>query len=159
MSSLKHFTVEEARTLLPKLRQLLLDANEELEKLSRRLEHTNHRFELAEHKLAGLKATSKIESELEEMRDNRVEFQAAIEQLSQAQQQYLERLNVWVDKITGTGVILRDLRTGLLDFPAMQGKFEYMLCWKLSDSDIDYWHQTNDGFIGRRPLAVLSEYF
>lgn len=160
MSSPKTFTLEEARALLPELRKLILDANEELEVLSRKLEKTNTRYELAERKLDGAKTTSSsTEKELEELRELRLEFQTSIETLSQAQQEYLEKLNEWVDKITATGVLLRDLRTGLLDFPAKQDNFNYFLCWKLSDTDVDYWHQTNDGFIGRRPLAVLAEYF
>ena len=93
------------------------------------------------------------------MRACRLEFQTAIEVLSQSQQEYLKCINEWVDKISETGVLLRDLRTGLLDFPARQEKFDYLMCWKLSDSDIESWHLINDGFIGRRPLAVLSEYF
>jgi hypothetical protein len=159
LSSARNFTVEEARKLVPRLRQLILDANEELEILSRRLEHTNARFNLAEKKLEGLKPAPTDEEEIDELRAVRLEFQSAIESLSQAQQEYLVRLNHWVDNITDTGVILRDLRSGLLDFPARQDSFEYYLCWKLSDSDIDYWHPLNDGYVGRRPLAVLSEYF
>jgi len=153
------FTVEEARALLPSLRQLINDANADLEKLSEILGEVNIRFEAAENKLDSFKSTSDDANEVAELRDCRLEFQSAIEQLSKAQKEYLTCLDGWVDRITATGVILRDLRTGLLDFPARQDNFDYFLCWKLSDTDIDYWHLQNDGFIGRRPLAVLSEYF
>ena len=47
MSKVKTFTIEEARALLPKLRQLILDANDALEVLSRRLEANNARYEVA----------------------------------------------------------------------------------------------------------------
>jgi hypothetical protein len=159
MSATKTFTIEEARQLLPKVRQMIVEANEELEQLSSKLEQTNIRFESAEARLDTARASSNEEDEFGALRASRLEFQTAIEVLSQAQREYLERLNIWVDRISETGVILRDLRTGLLDFPAKQGKFEYFICWKLSDPDVEYWHQVHDGFIGRRPLAVLSEYF
>jgi hypothetical protein len=156
---MKNFTVDEARAMLPILRQLITDANAELEKLSAILEEVNARYEAAEKKLDAFKSTGDDASEVAELRDCRLEFQAAIEQLSKAQKEYLTCLDGWVDRITGTGVILRDLRAGLLDFPARQENFDYYLCWKLSDTDIDFWHLQNDGFIGRRPLAVLAEYF
>jgi hypothetical protein len=156
---MKIFTVDEARAMLPSLRQAIIDANLELEKLSPVLEKVNARFEAAEKKLDSFKSTGDDASEVAELRDCRLEFQAAIEQLSKAQKEYLTCLEGWVDRITDHGVILRDLRTGLLDFPARQDKFDYFLCWKLSDTDIDFWHLQNDGFIGRRPLAVLAEYF
>lgn len=159
MSKLKTFTIEEARALLPQLRMLILDANEELEKLSKKLEQRNERYEIAEQNLDDLKSNCAESEELDGLRARRLEFQSSIELLSQAQQEYLKCINEWVDKITATGVVLRDLRTGLLDFPARQDNFEYLLCWKLSDRDIDYWHPLNDGFVGRRPLAVLTEYF
>lgn len=156
---MKIFTVEEARAMLPSLRQMLTDANAELEKLSLKLEHVNARYEAAEKQLDSIKSKTSDASEVSKLRDDRIEFQESIEKLSQAQQEYLNCLDGWIDRITAPGIILRELRTGLLDFPARQGKFDYYLCWKLSDVDIDYWHLQNDGFIGRRPLAVLSEYF
>lgn len=58
-----------------------------------------------------------------------------------------------------TGVNLRDIRSGLLDFPDRNGNFEYFLCWKLGEKDVQYWHPIDEGFIGRKPLAVLAEYF
>ncbi|MGH9550818.1 MAG: DUF2203 domain-containing protein [Terriglobales bacterium] len=159
MSQVKTFTLEEARALVPKLRQLISDGNVELEKLALKLEENNARFETAELNLAQARSAGDNEEEIKELRELRLHFQDAIELLSRTQQEYLERLNHWVDLINGTGVILRDLRTGLLDFPARQGKFTYFLCWKLSDTELDYWHLQHDGFIGRRPLAVLQEYF
>lgn len=141
---------------MPRLRKLLHEANEEMEQFSAKLELKSERYTKAEHKLASFKNDAADDSEL---RETRLEFQVAIEELSQAQQAYVERMNYWVEKICSLGVILRDLRSGLLDFPARKDKFEYFLCWKLSDDELDYWHLPRDGFIGRRPLAVLDEYF
>jgi len=85
-------------------------------------------------------------------------FEESMHELAQMQNNYIIRLNYWIDKIAEQGVLLRDLRTGLLDFPAKQANLEYFLCWKLTDSDITTWHPTNEGFAGRKPLSVLIEY-
>lgn len=86
-------------------------------------------------------------------------LRACIQNLSSLQENYLKRLNFWIDRISSAGIILRDLKSGLVDFPARQGELEYYLCWKLNEPDISHWHLPDDGLIGRKPLSVLVEYF
>ncbi|HZT64487.1 MAG TPA: DUF2203 family protein [Acidimicrobiales bacterium] len=51
------------------------------------------------------------------------------------------------------GIVVRDLRTGLIDFPARgEDGVIYLLCWKLSDPDLGWWHLPEEGFAGRKPL-------
>jgi hypothetical protein len=58
----------------------------------------------------------------------------------------LERLREWE-------VVLRDVSTGLVDFPALiEGRPAY-LCWRLGEPEVSHWHGEDDGFVGRRPLA------
>lgn len=58
----------------------------------------------------------------------------------------LERIQEW-------GLELRDVATGLVDFPAeMDGRPAY-LCWRLGEPEVAHWHSPDDGFQGRRPLA------
>ena len=89
----------------------------------------------------------------------RQRYESSIDALTSAKREYLECFERWMLEITECGVILRDIRSGLLDFPAKKGAVDYYLCWRLGERDIDYWHLENDGFQGRRPLAVLDEYF
>ncbi len=57
-----------------------------------------------------------------------------------------------IERIQGMGVLLRDLDRGLCDFPFMlNGRLVY-LCWKLGESEIEWWHETHTGYSGRRPL-------
>jgi len=154
MQGQKTFNLDEARALIPTLREKLSSANDELLELSEHLQTANARYEQAEARLE----KGDVAEDVEELRAARAEFQSAIEQLSKAQNTYLSRLNHWIDEITSTGVILRDLRAGLLDFPAEENGLQYLLCWKLDESDIDFWHLENDGFQGRKPLAALQEY-
>lgn len=151
------FTIEEARSLLPRIRKMIVGANDELELLAEQLERDNKVYEDAEQQLSEI-SVSTDQSAVVELRESRKRFQEAIEQLSKSQNDYLQCLNKWVDELTGIGIILRDLRSGLIDFPAQQGDMEYFLCWKLSDDNLEYWHLVHDGFTGRRPLAVLAEY-
>lgn len=150
----KTFTLQEATELLPSLEKMLEEANHELDQICLQLEEANSRYDELEREVSAV--DSKDTEKLKEARDK---FQESIQNLSLAQKRYLDALNRWVDKITETGVILRDVRKGLLDFPARKGDTEYFLCWCLGESDIDYWHLTTDGFAGRKPLVVLSEYF
>ena len=49
-------------------------------------------------------------------------------------------------------VVLRDLDRGLLDFPSLRDGEEVYLCWQEGEDAIGYWHEPEAGFAGRRPL-------
>ena len=55
------------------------------------------------------------------------------------------------------GIILRDPDNGLIDFPCVHGGREVLLCWKLGEDDLGWWHFPEDGFAGRRPLPLPPE--
>jgi hypothetical protein len=57
-----------------------------------------------------------------------------------------------VAKIHGLGVLVKDLDTGLVDFPSVREGEEVLLCWRLGEDEIGYWHRLEDGFAGRQPL-------
>ena len=155
MKGYKVFTLQEARQLVPVLRDSLERANAELGEKLEVVRLANDDYESAEKNLdAQTNAT-----DLEALRSARTRFQEAIESLSKSQNAYVNRLNYWVEKITSHGVILRDLREGLLDFPAEEHGFRFLLCWKLEENDINFWHHENDGVAGRKPLAALQEYY
>jgi hypothetical protein len=158
MMGYKLFTLDEARQLLPALREMVESANSELAGLLETVRVANARYETAETRLGEVKAPDNQVTDLSELRESRTQFQDAIEALSRAQNEYVKTLNFWVEKITERGVILRDLREGLLDFPAQDGDLEYLLCWKIDEPDIHFWHLESDGFRGRKPLVTLDEY-
>jgi hypothetical protein len=154
MQSQKTFNIEEARALLPQLRDMLQSANDELLELSEVVADANAIYEQCEQQLEQFD----VAEHLPELRAARAQFQSAIETLSKAQHSYVSRLNHWIDTITDTGVVLRDLRAGLLDFPAEHQGLQYLLCWRMDELDINYWHLENDGFQGRKPLTALPTY-
>jgi hypothetical protein len=64
------------------------------------------------------------------------------------------RLARVVDEITSRGAQVKDLDTGLIDFPALHHGETVLLCWQLGEEEIAWWHRVDDGFEGRRPLPL-----
>jgi hypothetical protein len=60
-----------------------------------------------------------------------------------------------VNEIHGLGAQVKDADEGLVDFPARRGDQEVLLCWKLGEAEIEFWHGAEEGFAGRRPLEEL----
>jgi hypothetical protein len=63
-----------------------------------------------------------------------------------------EGLRAALEKIQATGCVVKDLDTGLLDFPAIINNEEVYLCWRLGEERIRYWHRQDEGFAGRKPI-------
>jgi hypothetical protein len=59
-----------------------------------------------------------------------------------------------VDRLNELGVQVKDLDTGLVDFPALRRGEEVLLCWRLGEDEVAWWHRPEDGFAGRRPLPL-----
>jgi len=62
-----------------------------------------------------------------------------------------------IDEINDQGVQVKDLDEGLIDFPALRAGETVLLCWKLDEDEIRYWHRVEDGFAGRRPIEEFGE--
>ena len=54
--------------------------------------------------------------------------------------------------LTAREIVLRDLERGLIDFPAVRDDREVYLCWVEGESDIEFWHDLDAGYAGRRPV-------
>ena len=61
-----------------------------------------------------------------------------------------------IDAIAEHGVEVKDIDEGLIDFPALHHGETVLLCWKLGEDAIRYWHRIEDGFAGRRPVEELD---
>jgi hypothetical protein len=57
-----------------------------------------------------------------------------------------------VDRIHAMGVLVKDLDTGLVDFPWMRDGTMAYLCWRLGEPAVDWWHDVDSGVAGRRRL-------
>ena len=56
------------------------------------------------------------------------------------------------EQINQAGAQVKSLEEGLLDFPAKRGEEDVLLCWKLGEDEIRFWHGTDEGFSARKRL-------
>ena len=61
-----------------------------------------------------------------------------------------------IEILEGTGVAIKSVDEGLLDFPAKRFDEEVWLCWKAGEDEIKFWHAKDEGFMGRKPLETTG---
>jgi hypothetical protein len=66
-----------------------------------------------------------------------------------------DRLDKVLHQILETGAQVKDINTGLLDFPALREGQEVYLCWKHGEGQIAFWHEIDAGFAGRQPIDTF----
>lgn len=62
-----------------------------------------------------------------------------------------------IEDLENTGVVLKSVEEGLLDFPSKRFDEEVWLCWKEGEKEIKFWHEKDVGFMGRKPISVSDE--
>ncbi|GAB4579687.1 MAG: DUF2203 family protein [Anaerolineales bacterium] len=63
-----------------------------------------------------------------------------------------KRVDALVHQIQDTGVMIKDINIGLLDFPHLKDGREVYLCWKHGEATIAFWHEVEAGYAGRQPI-------
>ena len=56
-----------------------------------------------------------------------------------------------------TGVVIKSIDQGLLDFPSKRFEEDVWLCWKYGETEIKFWHEKDTGFTGRKPVEVSDD--
>ena len=129
----KLFSRAEAEALLPTLRPVL----EELQRLRQQmLEHDQELQQLH------WKARGNGHDDLDE----------TLTQVQRRRESVLSAIGDRVDRIHAMGVQVKDLDIGLIDFPSRRRQQIVLLCWKLGEARIDWWHDMEAGYAGRQPL-------
>jgi hypothetical protein len=83
----------------------------------------------------------------EEIAEKQLELRGAVRRMQEA-----------VSQIDEWGITLRDIGSGLIDFPALASGRPIWLCWKLGEGNtINWWHETDKGFDSRQPLTELGQ--
>ena len=62
-----------------------------------------------------------------------------------------------IEDLENTGVVIKGIDEGLLDFPSKRFDDEVWLCWKQGETEIKFWHDLDSGFLGRKPIEVNDE--
>jgi hypothetical protein len=121
----KHYTLEEARALLPQVRQWL----DKLSQYQERLRILDKRVAslIAHGDDAGGPSVNQLVKTLAECKEVLNEFRAR-------------------------EIQIKDLSRGLIDFPSFRDEQEVFLCWEKDEDDIEYWHDIDSGYAGREKL-------
>ena len=67
----------------------------------------------------------------------------------------VDQMQAGVLELDGWGIQLREIETGLVDFPALSSGRPIWLCWRLGEERVEWWHETSEGFDGRRRIEDL----
>ncbi|MFL5951538.1 MAG: DUF2203 domain-containing protein [Gaiellaceae bacterium] len=73
-------------------------------------------------------------------------------ELAETIQREADAIAACAQEIDAAGAQIKSLDEGLLDFPSRRGGEAILLCWKLGEDEIGYWHGVDEGFSGRQPL-------
>jgi hypothetical protein len=130
----RSFTLDEAQMLLPILESLLkqaINSKQLIEDVDAELQETSHRVFL----------NGGMTLNVVHLARRKAERERAIRRIKDA-----------LAEIDSTGVQVKDLDIGLLDFPCKVDGEVLLLCWKLGEPTITHWHGTNEGFAARKPI-------
>ncbi len=102
-----------------------------------------------------------LRDQRDELRDLKAAFDTAEagperERLRLRMQGVIDQMQAGVVRIDGWHVTLRDIATGLVDFPALVSGRQVWLCWRLGEDDVAWWHELEAGVAGRRRLIDLE---
>ena len=93
---------------------------------------------------------------LEDLRTAGSEREAELKSAQAEMIVVVRRMEAVVRQIDVWGITLRDIGSGLVDFPALANGRPIWLCWKLGEDDIGWWHEHDTGIAGRKPLIELE---
>ena len=134
MAGARLFTLEEAQALLDSELRAQAERMVEVRARGRDLEGRWRRLVIAVGSNGG-------NFEKPEVRKLRAELRQAADDLTAA-----------LDVFAGHGVQVKDPDTGLIDFPAEIDGEPALLCWRVGEERIEFWHTLDGGFAGRRPI-------
>ena len=108
-----------------------------------------------EYSLAKQNEVKKLEQQLQlSMSTNSFEEYVTLkQQLNSAITKFYESVEI----LENTGVVVKSIDQGLLDFPSKRFDEEVWLCWKYGETEIKFWHEKDSGFMGRKPIEVDDE--
>ena len=118
---------------------------DELRPLLEQLRADRDGVALANNELRRLRETNGSSKHAEEMREREDEIRTSV-----------RRMQASVAQIEAWNVTLRDIETGLIDFPALVSGRPVWLCWRLGEGPIEWWHEHDRGFEDRKPLVELA---
>jgi hypothetical protein len=146
----RFFDLDEANETIPELRTILETLRDERSQLIALRDEFARRAAL--ETTPGDAATVDRPSDDAAVRRD----QAERRRLRLRMQGVIDQMQAGVARIDELGITLREIETGLVDFPALVSGRQVWLCWRLGEGDIEWWHELSEGFDGRQPLIELA---
>ncbi|MCV0430212.1 DUF2203 domain-containing protein [Nitrosopumilus sp.] len=109
-----------------------------------------------EYALAKNTEVKKIEHELQISISATNSFESYVN-LKQKLNSAITKFYESVEILENTGVVVKSIEQGLLDFPSKRFDEEIWLCWKYGETEIKFWHEKDSGFMGRKPIEVSDD--
>lgn len=128
---MQFFTVEQANKTLPLVRKIVEDVV---------AQHKKWRETILELDLVASTARA------DEPRDRAEELERQALTLAR-------ELDGYQRELEELGIQLKDRRLGLVDYPSEMGGRTVLLCWRLGEPDVQFWHEVDAGYAGRQPLT------
>ena len=109
-----------------------------------------------EYALAKTNEIKKIEKQLQMSISSTNSFEEYVN-LKQTLNSAITKFYESVEVLENTGVVVKSIEQGLLDFPSKRFDEEVWLCWKYGETEIKFWHEKDSGFMGRKPIEVSDD--
>ena len=109
-----------------------------------------------EYALAKQNEVKKIEQQLQMSISTTNSFEDYVT-LKQQLNSAITKMYEAIEILENTGVVVKSIDQGLLDFPSKRFDDEVWLCWKYGETEIKFWHEKDSGFMGRKPIEVDDE--
>jgi hypothetical protein len=78
------------------------------------------------------------------------------QKLEREAQQLAREIDSYQRELMELGIQLKDRRLGLVDFPSEVNGQSALLCWRLGETEVQYWHDEEAGYAGRQPLMPTT---
>jgi hypothetical protein len=148
----RFFDLDEANSTLPEVRDILESLRDQRAELIRLrdevVDRTAESDRTADQAQAHHEGSTSADASTATDADLRV--------LRLRMQGVIDRMQAGVVRIDELGITLREIETGLIDFPAIASGRQIWLCWRLGEGDVAWWHELSDGFSGRQELSELT---
>ena len=144
----RFYDLDAANARLPELRAILAALRDQRADLIRLRDQVLERQEAVE--AGGGRATEGSADPDESASDDELRL------IRLRMQGVIDQMQAGVARIDALGITLRDIESGLIDFPALVSGRQVCLCWRLGEDDVAWWHELTGGFSSRQPLIDLA---
>ena len=133
----RFYTIDEANAALPEVERILVALRDQREEL----------IALRDRVVAASPPDDETPTD---------EAAEQIRLLRLGMQGLIDQMQAGVARLVELDITLRDISTGLIDYPALLSGRPIWLCWRLGEDDVAHWHPHDEGFDSRLPLSDLQ---